>query len=100
MSLSGAILQAEHKETVKQYVARLQLDADLGAKDMNSDSWTATDTIMGQNQLVIKTTGIGFKSQCLHVEVMACSQFGSTRRASNGNTSARTGWVERGRCLT
>ena len=26
---------------------------------MNSDSWTATDTIMGQNQLVIKTTGIG-----------------------------------------
>ncbi|CAK9008593.1 Uncharacterized protein SCF082_LOCUS9933 [Durusdinium trenchii] len=46
VSFSGAILQAEHKETVKEY-------------DMKSDSWTATDTIMGENQLVIKTTGDG-----------------------------------------
>ncbi|CAJ1441822.1 unnamed protein product [Effrenium voratum] len=28
-------------------------------QDMNSDSWTATDTILGQNQLVLKTTGDG-----------------------------------------
>ncbi|CAJ1436198.1 unnamed protein product, partial [Effrenium voratum] len=46
VSFSGVILQAEHKETVKEY-------------DMNSDSWTATDTILGQNQLVLKTTGDG-----------------------------------------
>ncbi|CAL1144233.1 unnamed protein product [Cladocopium goreaui] len=46
VSFSGAILQAEHKETVKEY-------------DMNHDAWTATDTILGENQLVIKTTGDG-----------------------------------------
>ncbi|CAE7329610.1 unnamed protein product, partial [Symbiodinium necroappetens] len=43
---SGVILQAEHKETVKEY-------------DMDSDSWTATDTILGENQLVVKTVGDG-----------------------------------------
>mmetsp|Transcript_25936 Transcript_25936/g.60124 ORF Transcript_25936/g.60124 Transcript_25936/m.60124 type:complete len:197 (+) Transcript_25936:24-614(+) len=46
LNLSGVILQAEHKETVKEY-------------DMNKDSWTATDTILGENQLVVKTTGDG-----------------------------------------
>ena len=46
VTFSGAILQAEHKETVKEY-------------DMKHDSWTATDTIMGENQLVVKTTGDG-----------------------------------------
>eukprot|EP00439_Symbiodinium_sp_Y106_P034863 s3464_g4.t1 len=46
LTLSGVILQAEHKETVKEY-------------DMASDSWTATDTILGENQLVVKTVGDG-----------------------------------------
>ena len=40
-------------------------------KDMKHDSWTATDTIMGENQLVVKTTGRGCE-ESIHFSCVIC----------------------------
>ncbi|CAE7220948.1 unnamed protein product [Symbiodinium natans] len=66
LTLSGVILQAEHKETVKEY-------------DMNHDSWTATDTILGENQLVVKTVGDGLLTLRLTAQGFKWEHVGSYR---------------------
>lgn len=39
---------------------------------MKHDSWTATDTIMGENQLVVKTTGLGCEESKVHFSFAIC----------------------------
>ncbi|CAE8588616.1 unnamed protein product, partial [Polarella glacialis] len=47
VSFSGVMLQAESKDTATAYC-------------MEKDSWTATDTIVGETALLLKTTGDGW----------------------------------------
>eukprot|EP00931_Biecheleriopsis_adriatica_P093046 TRINITY_DN66799_c0_g1_i1.p1 TRINITY_DN66799_c0_g1~~TRINITY_DN66799_c0_g1_i1.p1 ORF type:complete len:209 (+),score=49.25 TRINITY_DN66799_c0_g1_i1:49-675(+) len=72
VSFSGAMLQAEGKDTVTEY-------------DKERDRWTGTDTILGQTKLVLKTTGDGLLVLRLAADVgFQWQHQGSYRLAKKG----------------